>query len=62
MDKMVGVLGKIKPTLNDADVQSADIVVEAVVENPKVKKAVLSDLEKTLGDNAVNIKYVYYSY
>ena len=53
MDKMVGVLGKIKPTLNDADVQSADIVVEAVVENPKVKKAVLSDLEKTLGDNAV---------
>ncbi|MFY8274618.1 fatty acid oxidation complex subunit alpha FadB [Pseudoalteromonas sp. SSDWG2] len=48
MDKMVGVLGKIKPTLNDADVAQADIIVEAVVENPNVKKAVLSDLEKSM--------------
>ena len=48
MDKMVATLGKIKPTLNDADLQSADIVVEAVVENPKVKQAVLAGLEKDL--------------
>ncbi len=48
MDKMVATLGKIKPTLNDADLQGVDIVVEAVVENPQVKKAVLSQLEKDL--------------
>ncbi|MEC8208142.1 MAG: 3-hydroxyacyl-CoA dehydrogenase NAD-binding domain-containing protein, partial [Pseudomonadota bacterium] len=48
MDKMVATLGKIKPTLNDADLQGADIVVEAVVENPKVKQAVLAGLEKDL--------------
>jgi 3-hydroxyacyl-CoA dehydrogenase/enoyl-CoA hydratase/3-hydroxybutyryl-CoA epimerase/enoyl-CoA isomerase len=48
MDKMVATLGKIKPTLSDADLQGADIVVEAVVENPKVKQAVLAGLEKDL--------------
>ncbi|MEM5551926.1 fatty acid oxidation complex subunit alpha FadB [Pseudoalteromonas neustonica] len=48
MDKMVATLGKIKPTLNDSDLQSADIVVEAVVENPKVKQAVLAGLEKDM--------------
>ena len=48
MDKMVATLGKIKPTLNDSDLQSADIIVEAVVENPKVKQAVLAGLEKDM--------------
>jgi len=48
MDKMVATLGKIKPTLNDSDLQSANIVVEAVVENPKVKQAVLAGLEKDM--------------
>ena len=48
MEKMVATLGKIKPTLNDSDLQSADIVVEAVVENPKVKQAVLAGLEKDM--------------
>ncbi|HEA14877.1 MAG TPA: fatty acid oxidation complex subunit alpha FadB [Pseudoalteromonas prydzensis] len=48
MDKMVATLGKIKPTLNDSDLQSADIIVEAVVENPKVKQSVLAQLEKDM--------------
>ena len=48
LDKMVGTLGKIKPTLNDADLAGADIVVEAVVEHPQVKKTVLAGLEKQL--------------
>ncbi|BDF95962.1 fatty acid oxidation complex subunit alpha FadB [Pseudoalteromonas sp. KAN5] len=48
MEKMVATLGKIKPTLNDSDLQSADIIVEAVVENPKVKQAVLAGLEKDM--------------
>ncbi|MGO2373277.1 MAG: fatty acid oxidation complex subunit alpha FadB [Pseudoalteromonas prydzensis] len=48
MEKMVATLGKIKPTLNDSDLQSADIIVEAVVENPKVKQSVLAQLEKDM--------------
>ncbi|MGO2479676.1 MAG: fatty acid oxidation complex subunit alpha FadB, partial [Pseudoalteromonas sp.] len=53
MDKMVATLGKIKPTLNDSDLQSADIIVEAVVENPKVKQSVLSQLEKDMPEGTV---------
>ena len=39
------ILAKIRPTLNYGDFKEVDIVVEAVVENPKVKKAVLGELE-----------------
>ncbi|WP_352339717.1 3-hydroxyacyl-CoA dehydrogenase NAD-binding domain-containing protein, partial [Psychrobacter sp. 16-MNA-CIBAN-0192] len=39
--------------LNDSDLQSADIIVEAVVENPKVKQAVLAELEKTMPEGTV---------
>lgn len=53
LDKMVATLGKIKPTLNDSDLQGADIIVEAVVENPKVKQAVLSQLEKDLPEDTI---------
>lgn len=53
LDKMVATLGKIKPTLNDSDLQDADIIVEAVVENPKVKQAVLSQLEKDLPEGTI---------
>lgn len=53
MDKMVATLGKIKPTLNDSDLQSADIIVEAVVENPKIKQSVLSQLEKDMPEGTV---------
>jgi len=40
------VLSEIRPTLNYGDFGGVDIVVEAVVENPKVKKSVLADVEK----------------
>ena len=40
------VLSEIRPTLNYGDFGNVDIVVEAVVENAKVKKSVLADVEK----------------
>ena len=45
-DKAGAVLSTIRPTLNYGDFGNVDIVVEAVVENPKVKKSVLADVEK----------------
>lgn len=39
------ILAKIRPTLNYGDFGHADVVVEAVVENPKIKKAVLAEVE-----------------
>ena len=53
LDKMVKTLGAIKPTLNDGDLQTADIVVEAVVENPKVKQTVLAKLEADMPEGTV---------
>ncbi len=44
-DKMAGTLARITPTLSYGDVAHADIVVEAVVENEKVKKSVLAEVE-----------------
>ncbi len=40
------VLSDIRPTLNYGDFGNVDLIVEAVVENPKVKKSVLADVEK----------------
>ncbi|WP_299183767.1 fatty acid oxidation complex subunit alpha FadB [uncultured Neptuniibacter sp.] len=51
--KMAGVLNKITPTLNYGDFGSVDLVVEAVVENPNVKKAVLAEVESELPEGAV---------
>ncbi|WP_193015773.1 fatty acid oxidation complex subunit alpha FadB [Proteus sp. FME41] len=50
---MAKTLASIQPTLNYASVSDADVVVEAVVENPKVKAAVLAETEALLADNAV---------
>ena len=44
-EKAGAVLSMIRPTLNYGDFQNVDIIVEAVVENPKVKKSVLSEVE-----------------
>ena len=44
--KMGKTLSAIRPTLNYGDFGNVDIVVEAVVENPKIKQAVLADVEK----------------
>ncbi|MBK9375055.1 MAG: fatty acid oxidation complex subunit alpha FadB [Holophagales bacterium] len=46
--KMAQVLAGITPTLSFGDFGAVDIVVEAVVENEKVKKAVLAELEASV--------------
>ena len=51
--QMAKVISSIKPTLNMDDIASADVVIEAVVENPKIKMAVLGDVEKAVRDNAI---------
>ncbi|MCB1838188.1 MAG: fatty acid oxidation complex subunit alpha FadB, partial [Alcanivoracaceae bacterium] len=51
--KMGKVLSSIRPTLNYGDFKDVDVVVEAVVENPKIKQAVLAETEGQLKDGAV---------
>lgn len=43
--KMAQTLSHIRPTLNYGDFGDIDIVIEAVVENPTIKEAVLSEVE-----------------
>lgn len=43
--QMAGVVASITPTLSYADLKTANFIVEAVVENEKVKKAVLGEVE-----------------
>ncbi|ODQ06812.1 MULTISPECIES: fatty acid oxidation complex subunit alpha FadB [Enterobacterales] len=50
---MAKTLASIQPTLNYASVSGTDVVVEAVVENPKVKATVLAETESQLTDNAI---------
>lgn len=52
-DKMAAVLGSIRPSLNYDGFDKADVIVEAVVENAKVKRAVLSETEKHIRNDAV---------
>ena len=51
--KMAKVLNQIRPTLSYEDLANADIVVEAVVENPKVKGMVLADVEQKVSADTV---------
>ncbi|MDP6969104.1 MAG: fatty acid oxidation complex subunit alpha FadB [Gammaproteobacteria bacterium] len=51
--KMAKILNQIRPTLSYADLANVDIVVEAVVENPKIKSMVLADVEQQLPEHAV---------
>jgi len=51
--KLAKVLNNITPTLNYESVKDVDIVVEAVVENPKVKAMVLAEVEGHLSEDAV---------
>ncbi|WP_305830131.1 fatty acid oxidation complex subunit alpha FadB [Photobacterium leiognathi] len=50
---MASVLSSITPSLHYAGANSVDVVVEAVVENPKVKAAVLADVEAQVSDDTV---------
>ncbi len=52
-EKMAQTIASITPTLDYAAIKHADIVVEAVVENPKVKDAVLVETEALLRDDAI---------
>lgn len=51
--KMGETLSRIRPTLNYGDFAAPDIVIEAVVENEKIKKSVLSETESLIKDNAI---------
>jgi len=51
--KMAETLGRIRPTLSYGDFGNVDFVVEAVVENEKVKKSVLAEVEAALKPGAV---------
>ncbi len=51
--KMAGVLNSIHPTLDYHQFGDVDMVVEAVVENPKVKHAVLTEVESKISDDAI---------
>ena len=51
--KMGETLSRIRPTLNYGDFGETDIVIEAVVENPKIKKAVLKEVEGLVKNNAI---------
>ena len=50
---MAKVLAGITPSLHYAGAEEADVVVEAVVENPKIKAAVLSEVEGLVGEDTV---------
>lgn len=50
---MADVLTKIAPTLSYGDFGQVDVVVEAVVENLKVKQSVLAESEQHLKDDAI---------
>ncbi|RZV37883.1 MAG: fatty acid oxidation complex subunit alpha FadB [Chromatiales bacterium] len=51
--EMAGVLNKIQPSLSYEGFDTVDVVVEAVVENPKVKHAVLTETEAQIRDDAI---------
>lgn len=50
---LAATLNRIEPTLSYSHFGDVDIVVEAVVENPKIKQAVLAEVELELNEKAV---------
>ena len=51
--KMIETLSHIKPTLNYDDIQGADLIIEAVIENPAIKDSVLQETEALIDDNTI---------
>lgn len=51
--QMASTLNNITPTLDYNAIEHADLVIEAVVENPKVKSIVLAETEKHVADDAI---------
>ena len=52
-EKMADVLNRITPTLSYGDFKTVDLVVEAVVENPKVKDIVLREVEDMVREDTI---------
>jgi 3-hydroxyacyl-CoA dehydrogenase/enoyl-CoA hydratase/3-hydroxybutyryl-CoA epimerase/enoyl-CoA isomerase len=52
-EQMSAALSRIRPTLNYGDFKDVDIIIEAVVENPKVKKAVFAEVEGMVRDDTI---------
>lgn len=52
-DQGLKTLSLIRPTLNLEDIKGSQMVIEAVVENEKVKQSVLAEVESLIGENAV---------
>lgn len=52
-EKAGHILSTIRPTLNYGDFKTVDIVVEAVVENPKIKKSVLAEVESQVKEGTI---------
>lgn len=51
--KMAETMARIRPTLSYGDFQQVDFVVEAVVENEKIKKSVLAECEAACKPGAI---------
>ncbi|HLV16493.1 MAG TPA: fatty acid oxidation complex subunit alpha FadB [Pseudomonas sp.] len=51
--KMAEALNAIRPTMSYGDFGNVDVVVEAVVENPKVKQIVLAEVEEQVKEDAI---------
>ncbi|MBU6375911.1 MAG: fatty acid oxidation complex subunit alpha FadB [Bdellovibrionales bacterium] len=51
--KMGEILGRIRPSLSMSEIAGTDIVVEAVVENEKIKSQVLAETESTIRPDAI---------
>lgn len=52
-EQMAEKLTNIRPTLSYGDFGNVDLVVEAVVENPRVKDAVLTEVEGLVGEETI---------
>ncbi|MGS2743963.1 fatty acid oxidation complex subunit alpha FadB [Halomonas sp. LS-001] len=53
VEQMATKLSNIRPTLSYGDFGNVDLVVEAVVENPKVKGVVLAEVEDMVSENTI---------
>ncbi|MBU2977510.1 fatty acid oxidation complex subunit alpha FadB [Alteromonas sp. C1M14] len=51
--KMAATLNAITPTLEYSTMKDCDVVIEAVVENPKVKGIVIKETEEVVSDDAI---------
>ncbi|OSI42106.1 3-hydroxyacyl-CoA dehydrogenase NAD-binding domain-containing protein, partial [Bradyrhizobium canariense] len=51
--KLAGILASITPSLHYTGIEESDVIAEAVVEKPKVKAAVLSEVESHVGEDTV---------